>query len=78
LASPSRWRDVRCGCCCPSTGTGSADRVKALKQQQQRVKIHPKGILKYSGKPSYSKFRISKFRILKAKRKNVAKSLLLK
>jgi len=33
------------------------------------------GILKYSKKTSYSKFKISKFRILKAKRKNVAKSL---
>jgi len=40
LASPSRWRNAGCGCCCPSAGTGSADRVKALKRQQ-RIKIHP-------------------------------------
>jgi len=42
LASPSRWRDAGCGCCCSSAGTGLAScwQVKALKRQQ-RIKIHP-------------------------------------
>jgi len=48
-------------------------RVKALKRQQRIKNTSKKENIEFSGKPSYSKFRNSKFRFLTFKNKNVAK-----